>query len=102
MIEAKVEIGKPQESTRRAQKSIENIQDFLEDGAFVMDLEVCIGVFQLKNDIHRHTFIIHSTGISQGIPYIRHYVGLGWGPRSNSDGVPPSRSFQSGWGTHGQ
>ena len=40
-----------------------------------MDLEVCIGVFQLKKYIHRYTFIIHSTGISQGIPYIRLRLG---------------------------
>lgn len=79
--------------------------DFLEEEAFAMDLTVCVGVCQLKKIFAgMHSTLTHSTGTSQGLPHIRFYVGLCWGPDLTLIGFhfKGGSPFGVYGGTHGQ
>lgn len=84
MMEAKV--WEPGESSGGAQNRFRTFKgDFLEEGAFVMDLKVCIEVCQWKEDMCRHASSTHSFSRYFSRPPINQ--ALCWpmlGTRSNS------------------
>lgn len=76
MTEAKVKEWDPRESTEGVQNLFRRFKTgFLEEGTFAMDLDVCIGVFQLKKDICGHAFIGYSSLIQQAFPKVSHTSG---------------------------